>query len=365
MCTSLIYRDAKGRAYCGRTMELGAQLAYEVAFVPQGQVWTSETAGSDTPLRFVTNYGIIGVFYAPPEVRPAPRTFQNHTIVDGMNSAGLVFNVLAYPDSGGPQPERLSKASGLNVIDLGAWALGQFSTVNEVRAALEAVTLKLEPLDGMGSQPPFHYSLYDREGDAIVIEFHEGKLTIYDNPVGVMTNGPQFSWHLININNYAHLDNRDRSAGRLGQLDLRQPDAGISMAGIPSDTTSVGRFVKAAYFATFAEKVCDPDVAVRTLSHIMNNFDRVRGLSVTDPETGDAFGETLGLENSEISTEYTTWTQLSDTARCHYHVRAYEALNFTRFDLKAFDGASRILSAPLASLPDLGGDGIGLLQDVY
>lgn len=362
MCTSLSYRDALNRTYCGRTMELGEQLAYEVAFLPLGTNWTSETAGSGLPLNFQTSHGIIGVFYAPPDVSSEPETFQNHTIVDGMNSAGLVFNVLAYPDAGGPQPDRLAKTPELNVIDLGVWALGLFSTVAEVRLALEKIELSFEPLAGLGKQPPFHYSLYDRKGDAMVIEFHEGKLTIYDNPVGVMTNGPQFSWHLINIENFAHLTNRDRSVGRLGQLDLRQPDAGISMAGVPSDTTSVGRFVKAAYYATFAEKVSDQETALRMLGHIMNNFDRVRGLSVIDPAAGDTFGDALGLQAADTVTEYTTWTQLSDMERCHYHLRSYDALNFTRFDLNVLSAETRILSAPLMNLPNLGGDGVGLLS---
>ena len=234
----------------------------------------SETGGGRPPLRFGTRRGLIGVFHGPPAADDGSPALRDCTVVDGMNTAGLVFNVLAYPDAGGPQPARVVRDPALNVIDFGLWALGQFASVAEVRAALDTVPFLLEPLAGLGVQPPFHYSLYDRSGAALVVEFHKGELSLYDNPVGVMTNGPQFSWHLVNINNYAHLSNRDRSAGRLGRLELRQPDAGISMAGLPSDTTSVGRFVRAAYFASFAEKAADPDAAVRTLGHIMNNFDR-------------------------------------------------------------------------------------------
>lgn len=48
---------------------------------------------------------------------------------------------------------------------------------------------------------PFHYALHDRSGASIVTEFSDGKQTVYDNPVGVMTNGPSLPWHLINLNN--------------------------------------------------------------------------------------------------------------------------------------------------------------------
>lgn len=344
-------------------MELGAQLAYEISYVPAGQSWTSETVGDNPPFEFSTRHEIVGVFYAPPNVDGPPRSFQTHTVVDGMNSTGLVFNVLAYPDAGGPPSNRLCKACVLNVIDLGLWVLGQFASVAEVRAALETVSLSLEPLAGLDSPPPFHYSIYDRTGEAMVIEFHKGELTIYDNPVGVMTNGPQFSWHLININNYAHLSNRDHSISKFGKMVVRQPDAGISMAGLPSDTTSVGRFVRAAYFATFAERAGNPDAAVRTLGHIMNNFDRVRGLSILDPAAGDEFGETMGFADGETATEFTTWTQLSDTTRGLYFVRAHEALNFTCFDLNTLVSEKQILSVPLARLSDMGGDGSGFLSE--
>ncbi len=361
MCTSLSYRDAKDRVYCGRTMELGAQLAYDIAYVPPGEARVSETGGGRPPLRFETRYGLIGVFHGPPAADGGSPALRDCTVVDGMNNAGLVFNVLAYPDAGGPQPARVVRDPALNVIDFGLWALGQFASVAEVRAALDRVPFLLEPLAGLGVQPPFHYSLYDRSGAALVVEFHKGELSLYDNPVGVMTNGPQFSWHLVNINNYAHLSNRDRSAGRLGRLELRQPDAGISMAGLPSDTTSVGRFVRAAYFASFAEKAADPDAAVRTVGHIMNNFDRVRGLSLLDPDVTDSFGETMGASGQENPTEFTTWTQLSDTERGLYFLRACEALNYTRFDLGALSHEDRALSVPLARLPALGGEGTPML----
>lgn len=366
MCTSLSYRDAKDRVYCGRTMELGAQLAYDISYVPPGVARVSETGDGRPPLKFETRHGLIGVFHGPPTADGGQPAFRDCTVVDGMNDVGLVFNVLAYPDAGGPQPARIVRDAALNVIDFGLWALGQFASVAEVREALNSVPFLLEPLAGLDVQPPFHYSLYDRSGAALVVEFHKGELTLYDNPVGVMTNGPQFSWHLVNINNYAHLSNRDRSSGRLGRLEVRQPDAGISMSGLPSDTTSVGRFVRAAYFASFAEKVGDPDTAVHTLGHIMNNFDRVRGLTLNDPGVADGFGETMGVAGEEDTTEFTTWTQLSDTTRGLYFMRACEALNYTSFDLAALSRQDRILSVPLARLPVMGGEGtpmLGVIQE--
>lgn len=42
---------------------------------------------------------------------------------------------------------------------------------------------------------------HDADSDSIVIEFANGEQQVHDNPLGVMTNGPEFSWHLTNLNN--------------------------------------------------------------------------------------------------------------------------------------------------------------------
>jgi len=95
-------------------------------------------------------------------------------------------------------------------VDLGSWALGQFTTAAEVKAALQAQPVILTALSVMGNaKTPFHYVLHDRSGAAIVIEYVGGRQMIYDNPVKVMTNGPSFSWHLTNLSNYSFLSNID------------------------------------------------------------------------------------------------------------------------------------------------------------
>ncbi len=69
--------------------------------------------------------------------------------------------------------------------------------------ALQAQPVLVTALLPLGlMKTPFHYTLHDVNGDSIVIEFANGQQHIYDNPLGVMTNGPEFPWHLTNLNNY-------------------------------------------------------------------------------------------------------------------------------------------------------------------
>ncbi|EAX4319113.1 linear amide C-N hydrolase [Salmonella enterica subsp. enterica serovar Richmond] len=52
-----------------------------------------------------------------------------------------------------------------------------------------------------------------------------------------MTNGPEFPWHIENLNNYTQLTNKDRSAGTLGNICVYQPDSGIAVSALPSSIT--------------------------------------------------------------------------------------------------------------------------------
>lgn len=250
-----------------------------------------------------------------------------------------------------------------SAIDMGSWALGQFSTVAEVKAALADQRAPLEPLQMLGgAEPPLHVVLHDRTGASIVIEWHEGEQTVYDNPVGVMTNGAQFSWHLINRKNYTHLSNLDQSTATFGGFQANQPDSGIATAGLPASNMSVGRFVRAAYYAQFAEKVFDSDMAVTTLAHIMNNFDRPRGITVDarGGGEGDAIPQ-MATDDAEFSSEYTSWTNVADLERGRMYLRTYDSLNYVMIDLDALAAADGIRGMPLAATAGAVGDGTDAL----
>ena len=252
----------------------------------------------------------------------------------------------------------------LSASDLGVWALGQFATVAEVKAALAAQPVMLEALEMLGGAvSPFHYVVNDASGASLVIEFHKGAMSVYDNPVRVMTNGPRFDWHLTNLDNYAFLTNVDQPTANFGDYVASAPDSGAATSGLPASNTSVGRFVRAAYYAQFAEKVDSPDKAVNLLAHVMNNFDRPRGVTVDLPRSGARHLEVQGLDPADgAQTEFTCWTSLADLDRKLFFVRAYPAFNSTRFDLGALAAAQTPLLLPLRRIPGDAPDGSAALK---
>lgn len=359
-CTSLTYTDANGGVYLGRTLELSAALPYQLMYVPAGHDFRSEVPGRRT-LTYKSKYPLFGV--TMPDRLPtaaSPLGVGDLKLLEGFNDQGLTFSMLSFPSAAGPQDSVAMTRRILSAADLGSWILAQHATVAELKQALARQPVMLAPIAALGNTlPPFHYVAHDRSGASIVIEFNKGKMSVHDNPVGVMTNGPEFNWHLTNLANYTFLNNIDQATATFGSLKVNQPDSGIATAGLPASNTSVGRFIRAAYYSKFAEKVADPVTAVRTVAHIMNNFDRPKGITIDERASG---GEHMDLSalasaDSQYSTEFTSFTNLTDLNRNVIHLRAYDSLNFTKIDLTRLAETKGVRILPLARLDGAAPDG--------
>lgn len=344
-CTSLLYTDANGARYAGRTMELPMELPYEATYFPKGASFGSQ-ADHHHILSFEAKFGFMSLTV------PDPVT-QDLKVVEGLNDQGLSFSVLAFANTQGPKDMVDNTRAALAAIDLGAWALSQFKNVAQVKSALaeqEVLVTALLPLGLFNT--PFHYTLHDATGASLVIEFANGKQTVIDNPLGVMTNGPEFAWHMTNLNNYTFLNNKDQSKLELNGVSFQQPDSGIATVALPASNTSVGRFVRAVYYSQFAEKAKNPDQALSTLAHVMNNFDRPRGITVDERFEGEIANITApGVAGHRTYTsEYTSWTALSDLSQLTFKVRSYDNLNYIDFDLKALANQTSKKTVPLSKI---------------
>lgn len=366
MCTSLSYQDAAGKVYFGRTLELTRDLPYQVMFIPSGTPLTSEVSGHPS-LDYAARYDFLAVTMPGRIPSPdAPLGLSDFKIVEGMNAEGLTFSVLSYPAAGGAQASVEATLAVLAASDLGSWALGQFATVEALKVALNKQPVMLETLALLDNvESPFHYVAHDAAGGALVIEFDRGQLNLYDNPVGVMTNGPSFDWHLTNLNNYTYLSNVDKTSATFGTYRAVQPDSGIATAGLPASNTSVGRFVRAAYYSEYTEKANSPDQAVQALAHIMNNFDRPRGVTIDYPSEGNGHLTIPGLAEepqTAYATEFTCWTNLSDLDRKQFFLRTYQGINYTCFDLAALAEVDGPRFLPFAQIDTLTNDSTDRLK---
>ena len=349
-CTSIMVTDASGRAYHGRTLEYSSLLPMGMTYFPAGTKVISSTPSGAQGLMFDTKYSILGMSF---QIMPSAKQV---SFAEGINDQGVSFtaNWLTGTDSpaAGKDAARILAAN-----DLGTWVLGNFKTVAEVKEAMTSgqtdFWVPVSQLDP--SAPlPLHYAIHDKTGNSIVVEFTDGKANVYDNPVGVMTNGPFFPWHLTNLQNYT-FSNVNKDTAQLGKLKIATQDGGIALSALPSAETSQGRFVKAAFYANYVRKAKTPDEAVVTLAHLMNNFDRPYDLTVDEAGgTGD------GVRAGGASSEVTVWTTMQDLSRNLLYFRSIEAMNWAVIDMNKLKDDKEVKSISTSDVDKAGADSFKL-----
>lgn len=330
-CTSLRISDKQGNVYHGRTLEYSSDLPFNFTYYPVGYNFTYYAPDNKTKgLSYQTKYEIMSLTY------PASEFFNPQ--IQGINSAGLSASLNMKPNSSLPKLPEADYSTSLNWALAIEWALSTCSSVEEVKSKIGNVSFWTEgsPFSVMIE---FHYIFYDNTGASLVVEVSDEKIHLIDNPTGVLTNGPEFNWHLTNLNNYTNLTNIDVSKATLGGLNLQQPDSGIATAALPSSNTSVGRFIRAVFYSSFALKRDSSEQAMIELSHIMNKFDRPKNM--TRSEIGEAGGMSTG------GSEYSEWTSLTDLKNRDMYVRTYYDLNYTKYSIKDYTSGGKKVVIPI------------------
>jgi len=192
----------------------------------------------------------------------------------------------------------------------------------------EGVILVPTAVEALGAPPPLHFIVRDQSGKSLVIEPLEGKLRIYENPVGVLTNSPTFDWHLTNLRNYIGLTAQNVSSIQLGgNFTLPQFGQGNGMFGLPGDSSPPARFVRAVAYSQTALLAATAADAVLQVFHIMNSFDIPLG-SVRDKD-GNA-----------VHIDYTVWTSVADLKNLRWYFRTYTDQTIRQIDLRKALGAA-------------------------
>lgn len=331
-CTVLSYRDALGNVYTGRTNEYAGMQPDELTYYPVGTRIESMTPDGRQGITFQTKYAIVGA-----TLKGLVPGAKQDTLHEAVNDQGMSFTVNAFTENSQPRLT-LPADKVMSVLDFGAWALGNFKDTRELKQALarNEIEVWLPAIQSMWNLlAPVHFALFDRNGDGIVVEFSEGRIDTYENTAGVMTNDPAYPWHLKNLNNFAGLTNIDKNAGQFNRQKVAAPDSGGALRSLPASNLSPDRFVKAAYYSTYAAKAKTPDEAVQTLSHIMNNFDRPVGITIDEPGTG---GKGESASSKQASSEATWFTVMNDLARGHFYIRTIRMINFVRIDIGKLSG---------------------------
>ncbi|MCL5261474.1 MAG: choloylglycine hydrolase family protein [Gammaproteobacteria bacterium] len=300
-CTSFILKAKDGSPIYGRSMEWGlSDFKSNLVVVPRNYSNAAILIGGKKGMRWKSKYGFVGI-----------NAFNLPFYMDGMNETGLTVGNLFLPDLAKFQSFKAGvESSTINSADLVSYILGQFSNVAEIKAALPKIRVVDNPdiTKTFGAPVVLHFVVNDSTGSSIVIEYVAGKLNIYDNKVGIMTNAPAYDWHIRNLRNYTHLSPYAPTPGNttVDGIDFTPFGAGAGMTGLPGDYTPPSRFVRAFFFTHNSLVPENAAAAIEQTRHILNNFDIPSGtIREGTPE--------------KYFIEYTQWSVIGDMKNKHYY----------------------------------------------
>ena len=310
-CTGIRLIAGDGSVLVARTLEFGSDLESKVAVFPAGATITGNLPNNASGISFKTKYGIVGA-----------NAYGLPTVVEGMNDQGLYVGEFFWPGYAGyadVTPENASRSMGGYQYSM--WILGNFSSVAEVKANYDKVSLAPTVVPQMGLAPPVHFRIADKTGASVVVELINGRLVIYDNPFGVITNAPTFDWMLTNLNNYVGLNPMNQNPITVQGYTLNGFGQGSGFYGLPGDGTPPARFVRAVAYESTAVKPATASDAVQQAFHILNNFDIPVG-SVRQVINGKTFDE------------YTLWTTADDLTNLQFYFRTFNDQSLRSVDVR-------------------------------
>lgn len=316
-CMSFRVMAKDGSIMVGRTMEFGVDSQWKISVVPRNTQFTSPAPGDKPGLTWKNKYGYVAIV-----------GWGIDTMVsDGINEAGLSFGGLWYePDvqyqKVAPGEEQRALAQTMS----GAWILGNFSTVDELKQAVAGIKMFGYVVPALHMAPPAHCIVYDASGTCVVVEFGDGKVELYDNPLGILTNAPNFPWHVNHLRQFIGMSNENPKPRETAGLKFIPTGHGAGMIGLPGDLTPPSRFVRLGVTTQFADQPENTQQALSLSQHIVNAFTIVSGMIVERSPQGKVV--------SKETTQFATFRDLKNRV---LYFRTYGNLDLRKVDLKKLD----------------------------
>ena len=330
-CTAINVEAKDGSVVAGRTMEWALDMEWQMVYLPKGSEYnlTAPLASGLKPLAVRNKYAVFGVGTA----------LEDNALLEGQNSAGLGLSGNFLPGFTHYQTVSKQDTHYLSVISLAKLILGNYASVAEVKANLPKYKVWSTALKNLPIEPSIHFMLSDKKGNATIIEFINGEMKFFDKTPQIMTNSPNYDWHLLNLRNYLNLSNTgvaERNASSLG--NVTQLGQGGGSIGLPGDYTPPSRFVKTSFLKYYSTQAQNADGAVELVGHILNNVDIPIGVLVA-------------TENGKTISDYTQWLAIKDISHNQFYFADYaHRLNLVKINLTKVFILQEPFTLPIAKL---------------
>ena len=324
-CTGISLRTQNGDLVQGRTIEFGeSNINGKIIISPRGREFKAlTTEGKINGLKWKAKYGFVGA-----------SVVVDQFIGEGINEKGLNAGLFYFPHYGSLVEYEKSKANiSIADMELITWILSNFETIDEVKEGIKKIKVVNIGYDDKGKPlPTAHWRIGDVKGNNIVLEIvNNGEIKIYDNKVGVLTNSPDYEWHIKNLNNYINIYSGNANSFNVNGEELFSFGAGTGALGLPGDITPPSRFIRAFFYVNTIGEVENTKLAVNKAFHILNNFDIPIEIEFPKEYKGN-------IPKDVISA--TQWTAVSDLSNREFYYKTMDNSQIRKIDLKKIDFSS-------------------------
>ena len=193
-------------------------------------------------------------------------------VSDGVNEHGLMAQKLTFDNGAHYQDERRADKVQLAAYEFIFWVLGNFRSFQDLIDHLDEVELMSEKnSDTKYGNPELHFALADRTGRVVVIEPRQTPLEVIDNPLGVVTNSPDFGRQLAQMERYVEFTPEFKD----GRVPLNTPR--VTTGRLSGKTNPPGyyspsaRFVRAAYLKERSDVPADEVAGLVSEWHLLDS----------------------------------------------------------------------------------------------
>lgn len=305
MCTAATY--TAGDHYFGRNLDLELSYGEKVTITPRNFPLTFRKMPT-----LEHHYALIGM----------ATTVDNYPLYfDATNEKGLSMAGLNYPGNADYKPYAEGK-DNVSPFEFVSWILGQCATLAEAKVLLDKINLVKIDFSEQLPLSPLHWLMAETASEkTLTIECDRDGLHVYDNPVGVLTNNPQFDKQLFNLNNYQFLSPQQPENKFSQDLELDNYSRGLGTRGLPGGMDSMSRFVKVAFTKLNAPKGETENENVGNFFHILHSVEQQKNLD--------------GVENNQF--EFTIYSSCVNADRGIYYYTTYDNNQINTVDMHKVD----------------------------
>ena len=229
MCTAITFnRDC---FYFGRTLDYDFSYGEKITITPRNYCFDFGKAG-----KYRRHYSMIGMA----AVYNGYPLYYEAVNEKGLGMAGL--NFVDYAVYG-------TKTSGMYAIaphEFIPFVLGRCCDLNEARELLPEIRLEKRSVSDDLPAAQLHWIISDKSG-SLVVESTKNGMFVYEDPLGILTNNPEYPQQYLQLANYMNLTAKPPQNNFCSSIELKQYSRGMGAIGLPGDWSSESRFAKAAF----------------------------------------------------------------------------------------------------------------------